>query len=130
MGGGVPIYTESGTSIYLRQVTAWNSQFDGFSSFRNSFISDVATVSVTSSDVTLKGQEFAAPYLITTGALTGNRNVIVSNEWPLTSVFCNNTGPYTTTFKTSGGSGVVVAQGKRAILQSDATNVVRITPDT
>ena len=68
-------------------------------------------------------------YLTTTGVLTGNRNVIVPNDWEGT-VFCNNTGAFTTTFKTSGGSGVVVAQGKRAILIADGTNVVRVTADT
>lgn len=46
------------------------------------------------------------------------------------TVFCNNSGAFTTTFKTSAGTGVVVAQGKRAMLVADGTNVVRVTPDT
>ena len=50
------------------------------------------------------------------------------NNWQGT-VFCNNSGAFTTTFKTAAGSGVVVAQGKRAILLADGTNVVRITAD-
>ena len=83
---------------------------------------------MTAADVTLKGQEHAATYLTTTGLLTGNRNVIVPTDWRGT-VYCNNTGPFTTTFKTSGGTGVVVAQTKRAILLADGTNVVRITAD-
>jgi hypothetical protein len=78
--------------------------------------------------VTLTQAQAACGYLITAGILTGNRNVIVPNEWQGT-VFCNNTGAFTTTFKTSGGSGVVVAQGKRAILLADGTNVVRVTAD-
>jgi hypothetical protein len=45
-------------------------------------------------------------------------------------VFCNNSGAFTTTFKTAAGSGVVVAQGKRALLLADGSNVVRVTPDT
>jgi len=45
-------------------------------------------------------------------------------------VFCNNSGAFTTTFKTAAGAGVVVAQGKRAMLVADGTNVVRVTPDT
>ncbi len=66
--------------------------------------------------------------LTTTGALTANRNVIVPNSWQGT-VFCNNSGAFTTIFKTAAGSGVVVAQGKRAVLVADGTNVVRVTPD-
>ena len=126
--GNVPIYCESGTQVYCRNVAAFGSQFDGALSARDSFIADVASVAVTAADVTLKGQEYDATYLTTTGLLTGNRNVIVPTDWRGT-VYCNNTGPYTTTFKTSGGTGVVVAQGKRAILFADGTNVVRITAD-
>ena len=43
-------------------------------------------------------------------------------------MFCNNSGAFTTTFKTSGGTGIVVAQGKRALLLADGTNVVAGRP--
>ncbi|WP_171047342.1 hypothetical protein [Candidatus Accumulibacter phosphatis] len=45
-------------------------------------------------------------------------------------VFCNNSDAFTTTFKTAVGSGVVVAKGKPALLLSDGTNVVCVTPDS
>jgi len=131
LGGGVPIYNESGTAAYLRQVSAFGSLFDGSASFRDSFVADTASVAVTTADVTLKGHEHVARYLTTTGALTGNRNVIVPTDWE-GEVYNSNTdtgGPWTTTFKTSGGSGVVVAKTKRALLRGDGTNVVRITAD-
>lgn len=88
-----------------------------------------ASVAVTTADVTLTAAQARARYLTTTGALTGSRNVILPNngEW---IVFCNNTGAYTTTYKTAAGSGIVVAQGKRAILYADGTNIVRVTADT
>jgi hypothetical protein len=44
-------------------------------------------------------------------------------------IFNNTTGAYTVTVKTSAGTGIVVGQGKRAILLADGTNVVRITAD-
>jgi hypothetical protein len=128
LSGGVPIYNESGTYAYLRQTSAFGSLFDGGASFRASFVADTASVAVTTADVTLKGHEHCARYLTTTGVLTGNRNVIVPTDWE-GLVYCNNTGAFTTTFKTSGGSGVVVAQTKRAHLMADGTNVVRITAD-
>jgi hypothetical protein len=128
LSGGVPIYNESGTYAYLRQTSAFGSLFDGGASFRASFVADTASVTVTTADVTLKGHEHCARYLTTTGVLTGNRNVIVPTDWE-GLVYCNNTGAFTTTFKTSGGSGVVVAQTKRAHLMADGTNVVRITAD-
>lgn len=91
-------------------------------------ITSSASVAVTGSDVTLSAAQARCRYLITTGVLTGNRSVIVPDNWE-GIVFCNNTGAFTTTFKTSGGSGVVVAQTKRALLLADGTNVVRVTAD-
>jgi len=91
-------------------------------------ITSLASVAVTGSDVTLTAAQARCRYLTTTGVLTGNRSVIVPNNWE-GIVFCNNTGAFTTTVKTAAGSGVVVAQGKRALLLADGTNVVRITAD-
>jgi len=86
------------------------------------------SVAVTAADVTLTAAQAACRYLTTTGALTGNRAVIVPNDWE-GIVYCNNTGAFTTTFKTSAGAGIVVAQTKRAHLFADGTDVVRITAD-
>jgi hypothetical protein len=88
-----------------------------------------ASVDASSGDVTLSGASRRAGYLTVTGALTVNRNVVVPNDWQ-GMVYNNTTGAYTLTFKTASGSGVVVAQTKRATLLADGTNVVRITPDT
>ena len=128
LSGGVPIYNEASTNVILRNISAEGSLFDGAADIRESQIANTASVAVTAADVTLKGQEYSAPYLTTTGTLTGNRNVIVPNNWQ-GAVFCNNSGPYTTTFKTASGTGIVVAQGKRAVLIADGTNVVRVTAD-
>lgn len=86
------------------------------------------SVAVTGADVTLTTEQARARYLTTTGVLTGNYSVIVPDNWE-GIVFCNNTGAFTTTFKTSAGAGIVVAQAKRAILFADGTNVVRVTAD-
>lgn len=89
-------------------------------------------VAVTTADVTLTAVQAACRYLTTTGALTGNRAVIVPNDWE-GIVYNANTdtgGPWTTTFKTSAGAGIVVAKTKRAHLFADGTDVVRVTPDT
>ena len=120
--GRIPLYTAVTNATTITSYTDCRGQWQPL------HISSNASVAVTAADVTLTQAEAACGYLITTGILTGNRNVIVPNKWQGT-VFCNNTGPYTTTFKTSGGSGVVVAQTKRAILLADGTNVVRVTAD-
>ena len=120
--GSIPLYTAvTGAST----VTSYTDQRAWV---QPEHITSMASVAVTTADVTLNDAQSRCSYLTTTGALTGNRNVIVPNHWQGT-VFCNNSGAFTTTFKTAAGSGVVVAQGKRALLLADGTNVVRVTAD-
>lgn len=81
-------------------------------------------------DVALSLEESQRHYLLFTGALTGNINVLISTTpWQFT-VFNNTSGAFTLTVKTSSGTGITIGQGKRAILICDGINVVRITPDT
>lgn len=87
-------------------------------------------------NITLVDDEYYHKILEFTGALTGNITVFVpinyynqSEAWQWT-VFNNTTGAFTLTISTVAGAGILVAQGKRAILYCDGTNVVRVTPDT
>lgn len=120
--GRIPLYTA------VTNATTITSYTDCRGMWQPLHISSKTSVAVTGADVTLTQAQAACRYLTTTGILTGNRNVIVPNDWE-GIVYCSNTGAFTTTFKTSGGSGVVVAQTKRAILLADGTNVVRVTAD-
>lgn len=126
-GGAIPLYvavTGASTVTSYTDVRPW---------VQPAFLTGNGSVAVTTADVDLtaavNADKARCSYLTTTGVLTANRNVIVPNNWQAT-VFCNNSGAFTTTFKTAAGSGVVVAQGKRAVLVADSTNVVRVTPDT
>ena len=120
--GRIPLYTAVTNATTITSYTDCRGQWQPL------HIPSKTSVAVTAADVTLTQAQAACGYLTTTGILTGNRNVIVPNDWE-GIVYCSNTGAFTTTFKTSGGSGVVVAQTKRAILLADGTNVVRVTAD-
>ena len=120
--GSIPLYTivtGASTVTSYTDHRAWVQTKDQTSN---------VSVAVTAADVTLNDAQARCRYLTTTGILTGNRSVIVPNNWE-GIVFCSNTGAFTTTFKTSGGAGIVVAQTKRALLYADGTNVVRVTAD-
>jgi hypothetical protein len=65
-----------------------------------------------------------------TGTLTALRDVIVPTVRRQWTIFANVTGGFGVRVKTAAGSGITVADGKRAILECDGTNVVRVTPDT
>lgn len=124
--GSIPLYTA------VTNTTTVTSYTDYRTWVQPNHITSRKSVAVTAADVTLTNAQAACRYLTVTGALTGNRAVIVPNEWEGV-VYNSNTdtgGPWTTTFKTAAGTGIVVAKTTRAHLISDGTNVVRITPDT
>lgn len=65
-----------------------------------------------------------------TGALTALRDVVVplaAQQW---TVFANVTGGFGIRVIGASGTGITIADAKRAIVYSDATNVVRVTADT
>jgi hypothetical protein len=89
------------------------------------FAFDYTAISVAGTgNYTLSGSELNRIAYSFTGVLTGNRNIIVPQTVQQYWVSNNTTGPYTLTVKTSIASGTAVAQGARAILYSDSTNVV------
>jgi len=120
--GQIPLYT------IVTGASSVTSYTDNRAWVQPSHITSDVSVAVTTADVTLSAAQARAEYLTITGVLTGNRSVIVPNNWR-GAVYCNNTGAFTTTVKTSAGAGIVVAQTKRAILYADGTNVVRLSAD-
>ncbi len=74
---------------------------------------------------TLSGSELNRVSYRFTGVKTGNRVIIVPATVQQYWVDNETTGSYTFTVKTAAGTGVVVADGERAILYSDGTNVLR-----
>lgn len=78
---------------------------------------------------TLTYEQAMCESLELTGALTALRDVVVPTVARAYTIFANNTGGFGVQVKTSAGTGVTVADGKRAIVECDGTNVVRVTAD-
>jgi hypothetical protein len=76
-----------------------------------------------SSDVTLTAAEASNVLQEYTGILTGNINVIVPSSVGIYHIYNATTGSFSLTVKTAAGTGVVVAQSARQILDCDGTNV-------
>lgn len=79
---------------------------------------------------TLTAAEARCQILECTGALTALRNLVVPLGVQQWTVFANVTGGFGVQVIGATGTGITVADGKRAIVYSDGTNVVRVTPDT
>lgn len=78
---------------------------------------------------TLAASEARNNIIEATGALTALRNVVLPlgvQEW---TVFANTTGGFGVQFIGATGTGVTVADGKRARIYADGTNIVRATAD-
>jgi hypothetical protein len=121
--GRIPLYeVVTGAST----VTSYT---DRRAPWRPGYVSHNAAVTVTTADVTLSAAQARARRIVVTGAMTAARNLVVPNdgEW---IIDCQTTGGFALTVKTAGGSGVAIANAKRALVFADGTNVVRITPDT
>ena len=90
-----------------------------------------AAIAMSDADNTPTAGQYANTIMEFTGTLTAGRNVILpTKDGYYKIVYNNTTGGFALTFKTSGGTGVAVAAGKRALVYCDNTNIVRVTPDT
>lgn len=83
-----------------------------------------------SGSVTLTAEEARNHVLNFTGALTGNKTVVVPNGPQVWHMFNTTTGAFTLTVKTAAGTGINVAQTKAVTLEADGTNVVTCNTDT
>lgn len=87
-------------------------------------------LAMTDADTTLTAAQARNTILEFTGTLTAQRNIVLPLDAQQWTVFNNTTGGFGLQFIGATGTGIVVAAGKRAIVYSDGTNVVRVTPDT
>lgn len=60
------------------------------------------------------------------GTLTDNRNVVCPTQEKVYILYNNTSGGFSVTIKTSGGSGIAVPSGDRAVVYCDGTNVVSV----
>ena len=94
------------------------------------YMTQQVSVSVTTADVTLSTTQSRSRHIILSGTLTGDRSIIVANEWE--GVIYNNCSgsssgvSYVITVKTSAGTGVTLAQGESATVLANGTDVVRL----
>lgn len=95
----------------------------------NRFLYGRIATAMSDANKTLTYEQAMCESIELTGALTALRDVVVPTVPRAYTIFANVTGGFGVRVKTSAGSGVTVADGKRAIVECDGTNVVRITAD-
>lgn len=119
--GAIPLYTvvtgASTVTSYTDHRTAWFP------------IAGRLVKAMANANQTLSAAEARCQILEATGALTALRDLIVplgAQQW---TVFANVTGGFGVRVIGASGTGITIADGKRAIVYADGTNVVRVTAD-
>lgn len=95
----------------------------------NRFLYGRVVIATGNANVTLTYEQAMCESLEFTGALTALRDMIVPTIPRAYTIFANVTGGFGVRVKTAAGAGITVADGKRAIVECDGTNVVRVTAD-
>jgi hypothetical protein len=120
---GALFYVEDGAPIFMTSNGLVQKLADG----------RVVSVMPSDADYTAVQADYQNKIIEVTSSvsLTATRQFILPNvsgyQW---IVFNNTTGAQSITFVVSGQTGVTVANGKRAIVYCNATDIVRVTPDT
>ena len=124
--GQIPLYTAvTGTST----ITSW-TEYRAWAQ-PTVVAGKLARVIASDANITLTWAEAANDILQFTSSvsLTATRNVVVplaARQW---TVYNGTTGAQSLQFIGASGTGITVANGKRAIIYADGTNVVRVTAD-
>jgi hypothetical protein len=95
--------------------------------FLEDAIGETVSITLASSNVTLTAAQERALYLDLGGTLGANVEVRTNDRKGFWFVSNDTSGAFSVTFKTVSGTGVVVAQGEKAILVSDGTNISSMT---
>src|SRR5258708_8879267 len=80
-------------------------------------------------NVALTQSQYGVPIINLTGLITANIAVIFPTQSGIWIVSNNTTGAFSVTCRTSGGTGVTVAQGKSSGIYGDGTNIYKSRTD-
>ena len=127
------VKTSAGTGIVVKQGERAHVYADGTNVVlieSVSLIKGLFVKAMADANYTLTADDSQNNILEFTGALTALRDAVVpltAQQW---TVFANVTGGFGVRVIGTSGTGITIADGKRAIVYSDGTNVVRVTADT
>lgn len=95
----------------------------------NRFLYGRFALAMADANKTLTYEQAMCESMELTGALTALRDVIVPLVPRSYTVFANTTGGFGVRVIGATGTGITIADGKRALIECDGTNVVRVTAD-
>lgn len=123
--GSIPLYSIVTGAATVTNYTDYRVLLDP------SYLNGRLVKAMANANQTLTAIEARCDILEATGAISGSlKDMIVplgAKQW---TVFANVTGGFGLRVIGDSGTGITIADGKRAIVYADGTNVVRVTADT
>ena len=121
-------------NLALYKVVTGTATVTSYEDFRdlhhvNRFLYGRVAVAMADANQTLTYEQAMCESLEATGALTALRDLVVPLVPRAWTVYANTSGGFGVQVIGATGTGVTVADGKRAIVECDGTNVVRVTAD-
>lgn len=134
----MPLYTALNEP--LNNSSGWDVPLNNNFTIIDGYLTQIAAVTITTSNVTLTAPtstpnsstlgQIQSMLINLTGALTGNRDLIIpatnQGRWTIANATTNTGGPWTVTVKTNAGgtpASVVLPQGYSTTVYCDGTNV-------
>ena len=123
-------FTAGSTPLY--QIVTGTATVTSYTDYRLQAMPTTGRLALAMSDAntTLTGAQARNAILEFTGTLTAARNIVLPLAVQQWTVFNNTSGGFGLQFIGASGTGITVAAGKRAIVYSDGTNIVRVTADS
>lgn len=121
--------TDTARKAFNKQVTgsndnSWGDVVNTIFDQIDKSIAGITSKTVTTADVTLTADEARSPILLASGALTGDRALIVPATESPYLVINTCSGAFNLTVKTPAGTGIIVPPNRGMRLYCNATNVV------
>lgn len=120
--------------LALYKVVTGSSTVSSYEDHRNvhdigRFLYSRVSIAMADANKTATYEQGMADSITLTGALTALRDLVVPLVPRAWTIYANTTGGFGVRVIGASGTGITVADGKRAIVECDGTNVVRVTAD-
>lgn len=124
---GARVLRTDGTGYWLNIIDGNTNDPEAAGALAAGWVPDytygAAAITMTNANVTLSAAQYGKPFIVITGTLTANLNLIFPNAYGEWIVLDNTTGAFTITCKTAAGSGVIANKATATPIFGDTVNI-------
>lgn len=130
---GARVQRTDGTGYWLNTIDGNTTDPEASGAATAGWVPDftygAAAITMNSSNVTLTEAQYGKPFIVITGTLTANLNLIFPNIYGEWIVFDNTSGAFTITCKTASGTGFITNKATPTSISCDSVNIYGLVSD-